>query len=52
MDVAYWKRRYQALHEETNTLKKASKRKGEWVQLRIFSLVFTYKRELAEGLLP
>src|SRR5258705_13597777 len=29
MDVAYWKRMYQALHQETNTLKKASKRKGE-----------------------
>ena len=29
MGAAYWKRMYQALHEETNTLKKASKRKGE-----------------------
>ncbi|KIJ91668.1 hypothetical protein K443DRAFT_14210 [Laccaria amethystina LaAM-08-1] len=29
MDVAYWKRMYQALHRESNTFKKASKRKGE-----------------------
>ena len=29
MGGAYWKRKYQALQEETNTLKTASKRKGE-----------------------